>query len=42
MYWIRLNQKKTSNFISGHFNNFELMAMAIEKSSINLPLFIDL
>tara|TARA_B100001996_G_scaffold206763_1_gene158509 strand:+ start:363 stop:1223 length:861 start_codon:yes stop_codon:yes gene_type:complete len=35
-----LNKIKTSNepvvFISGHFNNFELMAMQIEKSGINL------
>ena len=28
--------KKTVVFISGHFNNFELMAMQIEKSGINL------
>ena len=35
-----LNQLKQSGesvvFISGHFNNFELMAMQIEKSGINL------
>ena len=35
-----LNQIKKNNepviFISGHFNNFELMAMHIEKSGINL------
>ncbi len=35
-----LNEIKDSNepviFISGHFNNFELMAMHIEKSGINL------
>ena len=35
-----LNKIKESNepviFISGHFNNFELMAMQIEKSGINL------
>tara|TARA_Y100000590_G_scaffold298553_1_gene336526 strand:+ start:4786 stop:5646 length:861 start_codon:yes stop_codon:yes gene_type:complete len=35
-----LNEIKTSNervvFISGHFNNFELMAMEIEKAGINL------
>ena len=35
-----LNKIKNSNepvvFISGHFNNFELMAMQIEKSGINL------
>ena len=35
-----LNQLKQSKesvvFISGHFNNFELMAMQIEKSGINL------
>ena len=35
-----LDKIKTSNepviFISGHFNNFELMAMQIEKSGINL------
>ena len=35
-----LNQIKKSDepviFISGHFNNFELMAMQIEKSGINL------
>ncbi len=29
-------QKKPVIFISGHFNNFELMAMHIEKSGINL------
>ena len=28
--------KKPVIFISGHFNNFELMAMHIEKSGINL------
>ena len=32
---IRKN-KKPVIFISGHFNNFELMAMHIEKSGINL------
>ena len=32
---IRLNSKPVI-FISGHFNNFELMAMQIEKSGINL------
>ena len=35
-----LNKVKDSNeqvvFVSGHFNNFELMAMQIEKSGINL------
>ncbi len=35
-----LNEIKSSNeqvvFISGHFNNFELMAMEIEKAGINL------
>ena len=35
-----LNEIKTKNksvvFISGHFNNFELMAMEIEKAGINL------
>ena len=30
------NKKKPVVFISGHFNNFELMAMQIEKSGINL------
>ena len=30
------NTKKPVVFISGHFNNFELMAMQIEKSDINL------
>ena len=30
------NGKKPVVFISGHFNNFELMAMQIEKSGINL------
>ena len=30
------SQKKPVVFISGHFNNFELMAMHIEKSGINL------
>ena len=30
------SQKKPVIFISGHFNNFELMAMHIEKSGINL------
>ena len=29
-------EKKPVIFISGHFNNFELMAMQIEKSGINL------
>ncbi len=29
-------KKKSVVFISGHFNNFELMAMQIEKSGINL------
>ena len=29
------NKKKPVIFISGHFNNFELMAMQIEKSGIN-------
>ncbi len=29
-------QKKPVIFVSGHFNNFELMAMHIEKSEINL------
>ena len=29
-------EKKPVIFISGHFNNFELMAMEIEKSGINL------
>ena len=28
-------------FISGHFNNFELMAMSIEKSGIDLAAYID-
>ena len=32
---IKLNSKPVI-FISGHFNNFELMAMQIEKSGINL------
>ena len=35
-----LNQVKKNNepviFISGHFNNFELMAMEIEKTGIDL------
>ena len=35
-----LNEIKENNeqvvFVSGHFNNFELMAMAIEKAGINL------
>ena len=35
-----LNEIKYSNkpvvFVSGHFNNFELMAMEIEKTGINL------
>ena len=35
-----LNEIKKNNeqvvFISGHFNNFELMAMEIEKAGINL------
>ena len=30
------SQSKPVIFISGHFNNFELMAMHIEKSGINL------
>tara|TARA_B100000902_G_scaffold309616_1_gene299054 strand:+ start:1059 stop:1925 length:867 start_codon:yes stop_codon:yes gene_type:complete len=30
------SQKKPVIFISGHFNNFELMAMHLEKSDINL------
>jgi len=30
------NKKKPVIFISGHFNNFELMAMIIEKNKINL------
>jgi len=30
------NNKKPVVFISGHFNNFELMAMQIEKSGVNL------
>ena len=30
------NKKKPVVFISGHFNNFELMAMQIEKQGINL------
>ena len=30
------SQKKAVIFISGHFNNFELMAMHLEKSDINL------
>jgi len=30
------SQKKPVIFISGHFNNFELMAMHLEKSGINL------
>ena len=30
------SQKKPVIFISGHFNNFELMAMYLEKSNINL------
>ena len=30
------NSKEPTIFISGHFNNFELMAMQIEKSGINL------
>ena len=29
------NQKKKAVFVSGHFNNFELMAMQIEKSGID-------
>tara|TARA_B100000427_G_scaffold283658_1_gene256089 strand:+ start:4201 stop:5061 length:861 start_codon:yes stop_codon:yes gene_type:complete len=29
-------ERKTAVFISGHFNNFELMAMQIEKSGIDL------
>ena len=31
-----LKEKKRAVFISGHFNNFELMAMQIEKSGIEL------
>ena len=31
-----IKNKKQAVFISGHFNNFELMAMEIEKSNINL------
>ena len=31
-----LNKNKKVVFISGHFNNFELMAMHIEKSGIDL------
>jgi len=31
-----INKKKNAVFISGHFNNFELMAMYIEKVGINL------
>ena len=31
------NDKNPVIFISGHFNNFELMAMQIEKSGIDLP-----
>ena len=31
-----VNKKKNAVFISGHFNNFELMAMHIEKAGINL------
>ena len=31
-----IEKKKRVIFISGHFNNFELMAMHIEKSGINL------
>ena len=38
-----LNELKDSKepvvFISGHFNNFELMAMQIEKSGINLAIY---
>ena len=30
------NKKKPTVFISGHFGNFELMAMEIEKANINL------
>jgi KDO2-lipid IV(A) lauroyltransferase len=30
------NDKKPVIFVSGHFNNFELMAMQIEKAGINL------
>ena len=30
------NEKKPVIFISGHFNNFELMAMCLEKSGIDL------
>ena len=35
-------EKKPVIFISGHFNNFELMAMHIEKSGIDLAESIDL
>ena len=35
LYEIKKN-KKPVIFVSGHFNNFELMAMQIEKSGINL------
>ena len=31
-----IDQNKRAVFISGHFNNFELMAMQIEKAGINL------
>ena len=41
-----LNEVKNNNeqavFISGHFNNFELMAMEIEKAGIDYVQFIDL
>ena len=32
--------KKKVVFVSGHFNNFELMAMQLDKYGINLLLFI--
>ena len=36
------NSSEPVIFISGHFNNFELMAMQIEKSGINLgAIYID-
>ena len=31
-----IQEKKIAVFVSGHFNNFELMAMQIEKSGIDL------
>ena len=31
-----IKEKKTAVFVSGHFNNFELMAMQIEKAGIEL------